>query len=75
MKYDFTTVVSRKNTGAMKWDEIATSTGEKPDVIPLSVADMEFKACPEIVEGIKEAADKGIFGYTYCPPEIGRAHV
>lgn len=68
MKYDFTTVVSRKNTGAMKWDEIATSTGEKPDVIPLSVADMEFKACPEIVEGIKEAADKGIFGYTYCPP-------
>lgn len=68
MKYDFTTVVSRKNTGAMKWDEMETSMGDKPDVVPLSVADMEFKACPEIVEGIKAAADKGIFGYTYCPP-------
>lgn len=68
MKYDFQTVVSRKNTGAMKWEESVTSTGFRPEVVPLSVADMEFKACPEIVQGIKDAADTGVFGYTYNPP-------
>lgn len=68
IKYDFQTVVSRKNTGAMKWEESVTSTGFRPDVVPLSVADMEFKTCPEIVQAIKDAADTGVFGYTYNPP-------
>ena len=52
----------------MKWEESVTSTGFRPEVVPLSVADMEFKACPEIVQGIKDAADTGVFGYTYNPP-------
>lgn len=61
MKYDFTTLVSRRNTGAGKWDQM----GNVPDfVVPFSVADMEFKNAPEIIEGLKEYLDHSILGYT-----------
>ena len=70
MAYDFSTVVDRMKIGSMKWAEMVTSTGDRPaaGIVPLSVADMEFVTCPEIAEGIKEAADNGPYGYTYCPP-------
>ena len=37
MKYDFDSVVNRRGTGCVKWDET-----DKEDVIPLWVADMDF---------------------------------
>lgn len=65
MKYDFTTRVKRKNIGALKWEqmyEFNPQVGE--DVIPLSVADMEFKNPPEIMEGLKDFLDEAVLGYT-----------
>lgn len=51
MSYDFTTLVSRKNTGSSKWEQMYSWNPEvTEDVVPLSVADMEFKPAPEIVE-------------------------
>lgn len=65
MKYDFDTIINRKNTGSYKWDEILLEMGAgNDDIIPLSVADMEFKAAPEIVKAIKGKADQSVFGYT-----------
>lgn len=65
MAYDFTTLIDRVEIGSNKWAEMLAS---KPDVskgvIPFSVADMEFKNPPEIVEAIKNWVDKGILGYT-----------
>lgn len=65
MKYDFETVINRANTGSSKWEQMKSW---KPDVregiIPFSVADMEFKMAPEIIEGLKEYLDKAILGYT-----------
>lgn len=69
MSYDFTTLVSRKNTGASKWEQMYSWNPEvADDVVPLSVADMEFKPAPEIVEGLKNHLDKAILGYTKAYP-------
>ena len=65
MKYDFETLIPRYNKGSFKWDGMAKIYADLPeDVIPLSVADMEFKNAPEIVDGLKEYLDTTILGYT-----------
>lgn len=65
MKYDFDTAADRKNVGAYKWETIPGTMGEGcEDVIPLFVADMEFKIMPEISDVIKKLSDKGVYGYT-----------
>ena len=58
--YDFDTVIPRENTSSYKWDYI-------PGVLPLWVADMDFKAAPCILEAIQKKIDHGIFGYTKTP--------
>ena len=58
--YDFDTVIPRVNTSSYKWDY-------NPEVIPLWVADMDFKAAPCILEAIQKKIDHGIFGYTKTP--------
>lgn len=65
MKYDFETLVKRKNVGSEKWDSmVALNPQVGEDVVPLSVADMELKNAPEIVEGLKDYLDHTILGYT-----------
>ena len=69
MSYDFTTLVSRKNTGSSKWEQMYSWNPEvTEDVVPLSVADMEFKPAPEIVEGLKKYLDTAVLGYTKAYP-------
>ena len=60
MKYDFDELVDRRGTGCVKWDE-----SPNPDVIPLWVADMDFKAAPAIQETIRKRAEHGVFGYAH----------
>lgn len=64
MKYNFETVHKRYNTGSKKWMELAEN-GVKADedIIPFSVADMEFVTAPEIVEALKYELDNSIMGY------------
>ena len=53
-KYDFETVHKRFHTGSKKWDELEINgVREEEDIIPFSVADMEFVTAPEIVEALK----------------------
>lgn len=65
MNYDFESKISRKNTGSAKW-ELMYKCYDKvcDDIVPLSVADMEFHTPPCIVEGLKNFLDEGILGYT-----------
>lgn len=63
MKYDFDGIVERKNTNCLKYD-FAVQRGRPADVLPLWVADMDFRTAPEIIEALKERAEHGIFGYT-----------
>ena len=64
MKYDFETVHKRHHTGAFKWDEMLKyGVKEDEDIIPFSVADMEFVTAPEIVETLKHELDSSVRGY------------
>ena len=65
MKYNFIDVPSRKEAGSAKWRGMYSknpNVGE--DIIPFSVADMEFYNAPELVKGLKKYLDEPIFGYT-----------
>ena len=59
----FDNIVSRKNTNCAKWDEIIADCGVD-DLIPLTVADMDYRVAPEIVNAVIDAANHGIYGYT-----------
>lgn len=70
MKYDFETVRPRFNTGSGKWNELAKyGITEADDIIPFSVADMEFITPPEIVRAIKHQLDTSIMGYENPTPD------
>ncbi|MVX64610.1 putative C-S lyase [Clostridium chromiireducens] len=65
MKYDFETLVPRKNVGSSKWNLMEKYNVDiSKNIIPFSVADMEFKNPPEIIEGLKRYMDSSVFGYT-----------
>ena len=59
----FNNVVDRRNTSCAKRDETIEKTNIK-DIVPLTVADMDFKTSPEIIASMIEAVNHGIYGYT-----------
>lgn len=61
--FDFDTPVSRKGTDCLKYD-FAVKRGRPADVLPLWVADMDFKTSERILDAIRSRVDHGIFGYT-----------
>jgi cystathionine beta-lyase len=66
MPYDFSTPVDRRGTSSLKWDFGTRLTG-RDDLLPLWVADMDFRLPPEIQEAIERRVAHGIFGYTLEP--------
>ena len=63
-KYNFDEIVDRINTNCLKYDARNSFFGN-PDVLPLWVADMDFRTPDFIVEAIKKRAEHEIFGYTF----------
>jgi cysteine-S-conjugate beta-lyase len=59
-RYDFDTIIDRRNTGSEKWDKYKGS-----DIIPLWVADMDFRSPPAVIEALHERVSHGVFGYTH----------
>ena len=68
MKYDFDTVINRRNTNSLMWD---IAEGE----LPMWVADMDFKTAPEIQKAILDRAGHGIFGYNIIPEKWYDAYI
>lgn len=62
MEYDFDKIVSRRGTNSYKWD-----TPEAEGVLPMWVADMDFRTAPAVVRAIEQRAAHGIYGYTKVP--------
>lgn len=62
MQYDFGALTDRHNTNSLKWNV-------DENVLPMWVADMDFKTAPEIIEAIQEKVGKGILGYTIVPDD------
>ncbi|MCR4426292.1 MAG: PatB family C-S lyase [Firmicutes bacterium] len=66
MVYDFDQVLDRRNTSSMKWDGVVHRFG-RADILPLWVADMDFKAPQPVIDAIAERARHGVYGYTDIP--------
>ncbi|MBD5219592.1 MAG: pyridoxal phosphate-dependent aminotransferase [Bacteroidales bacterium] len=56
--FDFDHAPDRRGTGSYKWDSYPEG------VIPMWVADMDFRTAPAIVEALRSRVDHGVFGYT-----------
>jgi len=64
MKYDFNEIIPRKGSHSYKWDY---NTHE--NILPMWVADMDFRAAPAVIEALTKRVQHGIFGYTKVPPQ------
>ncbi len=62
-KYNFDEIIERKNTNSLKYDW-AVKRGKPADVLPLWVADMDFRTPKEVTEALCAKAQHGIFGYS-----------
>ncbi len=63
--FDFDTPVERRNTASLKWDKY-----KGRDIIPLWVADMDFKAPPAVIEALHRRVEHGVFGYSLPPDDL-----
>ena len=74
MSFDFDTPLELRGTHASKYDGIKRSFGvDDPDIIPMWVADMDFKAAPAILEALQTEVERGYFGYYTDPTPVSAA--
>jgi cystathionine beta-lyase len=66
MKYDFDKITDRTGTSCVKWDYVE-KWFKNTDLLPMWVADMDFKTPDFIVEAVKKRASHEIYGYTIRP--------
>ena len=66
MKYNFDEIIDRTGTSCVKWD-IREMFFKKQDVLPMWVADMDFKTPDFIVDAVKQRAEHPVYGYTIRP--------
>lgn len=63
MQYNFDEIIDRSGSDAVKLEKLKPVFG-RDDLIPLWVADMDFKSPPAIVKALKQRVEHGVFGYT-----------
>ena len=59
--YNFDEVIERRGTNCVKWDD------SKDEVLPMWVADMDFRAATPITEALQRRMAHGVFGYAQVP--------
>lgn len=67
-KYDFDEIIDRRKTFSTKWNVAENE-------LPMWVADMDFKAAPEITAAMRKRLEHGIFGYTDIPDGWKAAYI
>lgn len=65
-KYNFDEIVERRGTGSVKVQGVEV-LWKRDDLMPLWVADMDFRTPPFVVEAIETRDRQGVLGYTYAP--------
>ena len=68
MAFDFDAPVERAGTWSTRWERYAGR-----DVIPLWVADSDFRAPPAVLEALAARVAHGVFGYTTAPAALTEA--
>jgi cystathionine beta-lyase len=66
MSNRFDEIIDRRGTGSLKWDACRQFFGTD-DVLPMWVADMDFRTAPAIIDALLERAADGVFGYSLRP--------
>ena len=61
-RFDFDTLLERRGTASLKWNKY-----KGRDIIPLWVADMDFRSPPAIIRALQQRVLDGVFGYTITP--------
>ncbi|HIE58193.1 MAG TPA: hypothetical protein EYP88_08195, partial [Anaerolineales bacterium] len=61
MNFDFDTIINRRASESTKWRTFAD------DVLPMWVADMDFRAPEAVIAALQKKLDHGIFGYPSLP--------
>jgi cystathionine beta-lyase len=69
MRFDFDATVDRAGTWSTRWSRYGS------DVIPLWVADSDFRAPPAVLRALAERLEHGVLGYTAPPDELRQAIV
>lgn len=64
-KFNFDEIVDRHHTHSVKWDQCPSD-----DVIPMWIADMDFKAAPCVIEALQKRLEHGVFGYANVPEDF-----
>ena len=65
MAFDFGTPTNRLETDSIRWDSFNSKA-----VLPLWVADMDFKSPPCVIEALNNRVQQGIYGYTHSPHQM-----
>ena len=65
MAIDFDTPIERAGTWSLRWDRYRGR-----DVIPLWVADTDFRAPDAVIDALRQRVEHGVFGYTVAPDEL-----
>ncbi|WP_057875580.1 MalY/PatB family protein [Liquorilactobacillus aquaticus] len=65
--------VDRHNTDSVKWDGMDELFGTN-DLLPLWVADTEFKVPEEVTEALKKRIEHGVYGYSKTPDNYYEAY-
>ena len=73
MKYNFDEIIDRKNNHSVKYNELSRFGTD--DVIPLWIADMDFKTAEPVIKALREKVEHGIFGYVYRPDEYFQSFI
>lgn len=62
MTSNFDEIIPRRGSNSYKWDSATDN-----EVLPMWVADMDFRTAPDIIEALKKRVEHGVFGYTKVP--------
>jgi cystathionine beta-lyase len=65
MDFDFDTAVDRSHTASLKWERYGNR-----DIIPLWVADMDFRSPPAVIRALERRVEHGVFGYGTVPKDL-----
>lgn len=68
MKYNFDEIIERRGTNSVKWDGVRNIWG-RDDLLPMWVADMDFRTPPFVMDALKKRLEHEVLGYTFACEE------
>lgn len=68
MQYNFDEVIERRGTDSVKWDGVKNTWG-RDDLLPMWIADMDFRTPPFVMNALRKRLDHEVLGYTFACEE------